>query len=143
RAGEAGKGFAVVASEVRALAQRSAEAAKEIGALIRSSNEQVSEGAKLVNRTDDALSGIAEELRKTQELVAHIANSARGQAASIGELSATVEQIDHATQQNAALIEENSAASRSLAQESEALSDIVGKFRATDGVAGSFSRGAP
>lgn len=143
RAGESGKGFAVVASEVRALAQRSAEAAKEIGTLIRSSNEQVSEGAELVNETEDALSGIADALRKTQELVAHIANSARGQAASIGELSATVDQIDRATQQNAAMIEENSAASRSLAQESEALSDIVGKFRSTDGEAGGSSRGAP
>lgn len=142
RAGEFGRGFAVVASEVRALAQRSAEAAKEIGALIRSSNEQVNEGAALVNETEDALTGIADALRKTQGLVAHIATSARGQAASIGELSATIDQIDRATQQNSAMIEENSAASKSLAQESETLFDIVGRFRAADGVARGSSRGA-
>jgi methyl-accepting chemotaxis protein len=142
RAGEFGRGFAVVASEVRALAQRSAEAAKEIGVLIRSSSEQVTEGARLVDETEQALAGIADALRKTEALVAHIAQSARNQAGSISELSSTVDQIDRATQQNAAMIEENSAASRSLAQESEALSDIVGKFRATDGVAGSDSRGA-
>jgi len=107
-----------------------------------SSSEQVAEGVALVDGTENAMSGIAEALRKTEALVTQIARSARTQAASIGELSGTVEQIDRATQKNAAMIEENSAASRSLALESEALSDIVDKFRATGGVAGSGSRGA-
>lgn len=141
RAGESGRGFAVVASEVRALAQRSAEAAKEIAKLIRSSNDQVSEGVGLVGETETALSGIADELRRTEELVSNIAKLASAQAASIGELSATIDQIDRATQQNAAMIEENSAASRSLALESETLADIVARFRATGGEAGGISRG--
>lgn len=128
RAGDAGKGFAVVASEVRALAQRSAEAAKEIAALIKTSSDQVAGGVRLVTETEEHLSGIAEAMQKTEEIVSGIARSARAQAAGIQEISSAIDQIDHATQQNAAMIEQNSAASGSLAQEAEALAGIVARF---------------
>lgn len=128
RAGDAGKGFAVVASEVRALAQRSAEAARQIAALIRTSSDQVAGGVRLVSETEDHLSGIAEAMKRTEEFVTGIARSARSQAAGIEEISSAIDQIDHATQQNAAMIEQNTAASRSLANEAEALAGVVARF---------------
>lgn len=129
RAGEAGKGFAVVASEVRALAQRSASAAKEIAALIRTSSQQVSDGVRLVGETEKWLSGMAGSMRKVEDLVAGMASSAHHQASGINEISSAIDQIDQATQQNAGMIEENSAACRSLSQEANALMELVERFR--------------
>jgi methyl-accepting chemotaxis protein len=129
RAGEAGKGFAVVASEVRALAQRSAEAAKEIKALISSSTEHVSRGVDFVGETGEALTRIAEQVRKVNGIVSDIATSAREQATGIGEINTTVDQMDKVTQQNAAMVEQTTAASHQLAREAEQLADLVGRFR--------------
>jgi methyl-accepting chemotaxis protein len=129
RAGEAGKGFAVVASEVRALAQRSAEAAKEIKGLISSSTEHVSRGVDFVGETGEALTRIAEQVRKVNGIVSDIASSAREQATGIGEINTTVDQMDKVTQQNAAMVEQTTAASHQLAREAEQLADLVGRFR--------------
>ena len=129
RAGDAGRGFAVVASEVRALAQRSAEAAKEIKALIGSSTERVNQGVRLVDDTGQALTRIIDEVAQISGLVADIAASAREQATGLGEINVAVNQMDQMTQQNAAMVEESTAASHSLAQETTSLADLMGRFR--------------
>jgi methyl-accepting chemotaxis protein len=129
RAGEAGRGFAVVASEVRALAQRSAEAAKEIKALIQASTSQVSSGVDLVGQAGKALDRIALQVTELNGLVAEIAASAQEQSTALAEVNTAVNQMDQVTQQNAAMVEETTAASHSLAQEAERLSSLVGQFR--------------
>jgi methyl-accepting chemotaxis protein len=129
RAGEAGKGFAVVASEVRALAQRSAEAAKEIKALISTSAGQVQDGVELVGKAGDALQRIVAQVSEITILVTDIAASAKGQATALVEVNTAVNQMDQMTQQNAAMVEESTAASHSLASESQQLADLVGKFQ--------------
>ncbi len=128
RAGDAGKGFAVVAQEVRALAQRSAEAAKEIKALIASSSEQVGQGVKLVGQTGEALRRIVGEVAEINALVTEIAASSHEQATGLAQVNTAVNQMDQVTQQNAAMVEESTAASHSLAQEATALSTLVSRF---------------
>ncbi|WP_312780413.1 methyl-accepting chemotaxis protein [Brevundimonas sp.] len=129
RAGDAGRGFAVVASEVRALAQRSAEAAKEIKALIGSSTERVNQGVRLVGDTGQALTRIIDEVAQISGLVAGIAASAKEQASGLGEINVAVNQMDQMTQQNAAMVEQSTAASHSLAQETTSLADLMRRFR--------------
>ena len=129
RAGEAGKGFAVVASEVRALAQRSAEAAKEIKALIQASSTQVASGVGLVNQAGTALARIASQVADINGVVAEIAASAKEQATALAEVNTAVNQMDQVTQQNAAMVEETTAASRSLANEAEELGSLVARFQ--------------
>ncbi|QDY99746.1 HAMP domain-containing protein [Nitratireductor mangrovi] len=129
RAGEAGRGFAVVAQEVRALAQRSAEAAKEIKELISTSTEQVETGVDLVGRTGEALKRISEHVSLVNGVVAEIARSAQEQASGIGEINTAVDQMDKVTQQNAAMVEETTAASHQLAREAESLADLMARFR--------------
>ncbi|MFN3522752.1 MAG: methyl-accepting chemotaxis protein [Phenylobacterium sp.] len=129
RAGEAGRGFAVVASEVRALAQRSAEAAKEIKALINASTEQVGQGVKLVGETGEALERIVGQVAQITELVTEIAASAQEQATGLQQVNTAVNQMDQMTQQNAAMVEESTAASHALAQEGEELARLMGEFR--------------
>jgi methyl-accepting chemotaxis protein len=129
RAGEAGKGFAVVASEVRALAQRSADAAKEIKALIQASSEQVGSGVDLVGKAGQALSRIAAQITQLNVVVAEIASSAREQATAMGEVNTAINQMDQVTQQNAAMVEESTAASHAIAEEATTLNGLVGQFR--------------
>ncbi|AYG95270.1 methyl-accepting chemotaxis protein [Brevundimonas naejangsanensis] len=135
RAGDAGRGFAVVASEVRALAQRSGEAAKEIRALIGASTERVNQGVRLVDDTGEALSRIIAEVAEISGLVSDIAASAREQAGGLAEINVAVTQMDQMTQQNAAMVEESTAASHALAQETASLGDLMARFRISDGAA--------
>ena len=129
RAGEAGKGFAVVASEVRALAQRSAEAAKEIKELISTSSQQVEQGVDLVGQTGAALEKIVAQVTEITSLVTEIAASAREQSTGLGEVNSAVNQMDQVTQQNAAMVEQSTAASHNLAQEADELARLVSQFR--------------
>ena len=129
RAGDAGRGFAVVASEVRALAQRSAEAAREIKALISASTQQVGAGVKLVGETGQALGRIVAQVGEISAAVADIATSAQEQAAGLAEVNTAVNQMDQVTQQNAAMVEENTTASHALASETNGLINLIGRFR--------------
>ena len=128
RAGDAGRGFAVVASEVRALAQRSAAAAKEIKALISASSQQVSQGVNLVGQTGDALRRIVDRVAQIDALVNDIAASAQEQSTGLGQVNAAVNQMDQVTQQNAAMVEESTAACHALATEAEELAKSVSRF---------------
>ncbi len=129
RAGEAGRGFAVVASEVRALAQRSADAAKEIKTLISSSGLQVTEGVELVARTGETLREIVGQVAEITTIVADISASIQEQSTALGEVNTAINQMDQVTQQNAAMVEQSTAASHSLDRESEDLARIVGTFQ--------------
>ncbi|MFN3512923.1 MAG: methyl-accepting chemotaxis protein [Phenylobacterium sp.] len=129
RAGDAGKGFAVVASEVRALAQRSAEAAKEIKTLISASTAQVGSGVRLVGETGQALQRIVGRVAEIDGLVTEIAASAQEQSTALAQVNIAVNQMDQMTQQNAAMVEESTAASRALANEAETLASSVSRFQ--------------
>ena len=129
RAGEAGKGFAVVAQEVRALAQRSANASKDIKALITESNAQVKTGAGLVNQTGASLGDIVAAVKKVSDIVAEIAAASREQATGLDQINTAVGQMDEMTQRNAALVEENTAVTQSMADQAARLAELVRFFR--------------
>ena len=128
RAGDAGKGFAVVAQEVRALAQRSAAAAKEIKALIASSHSQVEQGVELVSETGQSLDRIVKHVLEINRVVHDIAAGANEQAVSLQHVNQAVDGMDQTTQQNAAMVEEATAATRQLARQSDELDEIVRGF---------------
>ncbi len=133
RAGDAGRGFAVVASEVRALAQRSADAAKEIKTLITASGRQVEQGVTLVGQTGQALGRIVAEVAEIDGLMSEISASAQEQATGLQQVNTAVNQMDQVTQQNAAMVEESTAASHSLAQEADVLAASVARFKVAQG----------
>ena len=129
RAGEAGKGFAVVAQEVRELASRSAKAAKEIKALISASSAQVASGVSLVNRTGTVLNEIDAQVQKVTGLIGDMVVAAAEQAAAIDGINASVNSLDRATQQNAAMAVETTSACRALSAEMQGLEGVVGRFQ--------------
>lgn len=128
RAGEQGRGFAVVASEVRGLAQRSAEAAKQIKALINDSAYKVRAGTELVDRSGQALSQIQSSVREMTDLITEIANSSHEQADGVQRINEAILHLDGATQQNAALVEQGTAASRTLQDQADTLSRRASTF---------------
>ncbi len=133
RAGEQGRGFAVVASEVRNLAQRSAEAAKEIKGLIGSSVERVEDGSRLVSQAGQTMNEIVSSVRRVSDIIAEITASSAEQSDNIGQISQSVSQLDQMTQQNAALVEESTAASESLREQAHQLTSAVSQFKLQDG----------
>jgi len=128
RAGEAGKGFAVVASEVRALAQRSADAAKEIKTLIEASSGHVAAGVSLVGETGQSLQRITRRVVEIDGLVAGLAASAGEQSRGLVEINSAVSNMDKVTQQNAAMVEQATAASQSLLGEMDRLTELMRRF---------------
>ncbi|MGQ3290818.1 MAG: methyl-accepting chemotaxis protein [Shinella sp.] len=134
RAGEAGKGFAVVAQEVRELAQRAAGAAKDIKSLITRSSDEVKTGSRLVQATGQSLGRIGGDVVRIHEHMASIVTAAREQASGLQEINVAVNQMDHVTQQNAAMVEQSNAVSHTLAQDAENLTRLVGQFQIHEGV---------
>jgi methyl-accepting chemotaxis protein len=132
RAGELGRGFAVVATEVRTLAGRSATAAKEIKGLIQDSVKKVEDGSTLVTQSGRTLEQIVASVKKVSDIVAEIAAASREQSAGIGQVNSAVLQMDDLTQQNAALVEQATNASQSMASESHALHEMMGSYRLSE-----------
>jgi methyl-accepting chemotaxis protein len=134
RAGEQGRGFAVVASEVRNLASRSAEAAKEIKTLIQDSVRKVTEGTKLVDDSGKALKEIVNGVKKVTDVMAEIANSSREQASGIEQVNKAITMMDDVTQQNAALVEQTSAAAQSLTAHAGGMQQLMSRYNVAESV---------
>ncbi|SOC85156.1 methyl-accepting chemotaxis protein [Ensifer adhaerens] len=129
RAGEAGKGFAVVAQEVRELANRAAGAAKDIKQLVARSGAEVQTGAELVTATGQALRDIGADVVKINEHMISIVNAAREQNAGLVEINTAIGQMDHVTQQNAAMVEQTNAACQTLNEDTTRLESVISQFR--------------
>ncbi|MBL8669602.1 MAG: PAS domain S-box protein [Alphaproteobacteria bacterium] len=133
RAGDAGKGFAVVAAEVRTLAQRSAQASKEIKALIVDSSLQVKDGVQMVKNAGETLGEIVTAVKRVADIVAEIAAASAEQSSGVEQVNTAVSQMDEMTQKNAALVEESAAASQSMTQQAEQLTQTIEFFRIDEG----------
>ena len=129
RAGEQGRGFAVVAGEVRTLSQRSAAAAKEIKDLIRDSVSKVESGSTLVNQSGSTLAEIVGAVEKVAIMIQDVTNAALEQNSGISQINQAITQMDEMTQQNAALVEETSAASRAMSEEATNMNQLISFFR--------------
>jgi methyl-accepting chemotaxis protein len=133
RAGDAGRGFAVVAAEVRQLAQRTSRSSKEIKGIVQRSNSEVQEGVKLVGSVGTALAEIVAGISAVADIIAEIAGAGREQSSGLDEVNAAVAQMDEMTQQNAALVEETTAAAHSLSVQAEGLVELVSYFHLEKG----------
>ena len=129
RAGEQGRGFAVVAAEVRSLAQRSAGAAREVKSLVNASVERVTQGTALVGQAGGTMDEIVASIRRVTDIVGEISAASAEQSSGVGQVGAAVTQMDHATQQNAALVEESAAAADALRDQAKALVQAMAVFR--------------
>ena len=129
RAGEHGRGFAVVAAEVRNLAQRSATAAKEIKGLIKESLQRVTDGSELVNHSGKTLQEIVTSVKRVTDIIAEITAASQEQASGIDQVNTSIMHMDQTTQQNAALVEETTAASQSMRAQAQALMKQVKSFK--------------
>ena len=129
RAGEQGRGFAVVASEVRNLAGRSAEAAREIKALIGDSVNRVESGASLVADAGHTMDEIVSAVQRVAGIISEMSETISRQSGDIGSVNDSVVQLDHMTQQNAALVEESAASAMSLREQAQTLQELVGTFK--------------
>ncbi len=138
RAGEAGKGFAVVAQEVRELAQKSAAAAKEIKDQIARSSSQVQNGVHLVGEAGNALKRISDQIKSASDIVSKIAHSAAEQDTTLRSISSSLNQLDAATQHNAAMAEETTASAEALAHDTEELLTLIRTFRVSQHQSGSL-----
>ena len=143
RAGEQGRGFAVVAAEVRALAQRSAEAAKEIRALIQQSVAQISDGSKGAEGAGKVIDDIVVSVQQVNQLISEIAVASSEQSAGVGEINKAILQLEGVTQQNAALVEEASAASLTFQEQADRLREMVARFKVVEQPAAAAPRAAP
>jgi methyl-accepting chemotaxis protein-1 (serine sensor receptor) len=130
RAGEQGRGFAVVAGEVRVLAQRSADAARQIKQLITESVERIDAGSALITDVGSTIGEVVNQIEGVSGLIAQIALEASEQSAGVAQIDSAMQQLDHATQQNAALVEEATAAAASLRQQAGALAQAIAVFKA-------------
>ncbi|MBH1543224.1 MCP four helix bundle domain-containing protein [Stenotrophomonas maltophilia] len=142
RAGEQGRGFAVVASEVRTLAQRAGVAAKEIKALIEDAAAKVKSGLAVTVESEAAIARVAQASSRTTQLMSDIAAASKEQAAGIEQVNQVVVQMDQVTQQNAALVEEATAASRALEEQAHALTTSVAVFKVEGAVVSAVPRRA-
>lgn len=132
RAGDRGRGFAVVATEVRALASRSAEAAKEIKSLIQDSVDKVNDGAELVATAGSTMSDIMNSVQRVTALMSEINHASAEQSSQIGQVSRSASELDKMTQQNAALVEESTAASESLREQAVQLAEAANQFKLSE-----------
>ena len=130
RAGEQGRGFAVVAAEVRSLAQRSAEAAKEIKGLIGTSVDKVEAGTRLVGEAGNTIGEVVANAQRVADIIAEITAATSEQSGGVGQVHTAINQLDQMTQQNAALVEQSSAAAQSLQDQAQRLTQAIQVFRA-------------
>ncbi|WAW93694.1 methyl-accepting chemotaxis protein [Xanthomonas citri pv. malvacearum] len=135
RAGEQGRGFAVVASEVRTLAQRSSGAAKEIKGLIDDSVHKVAEGSALVRKAGATMADIVASVQRVTDIMGEISAASQEQSSGIEQVNQTITQMDETTQQNAALVEEATAAARSMEEQAGHLAEAVSVFKLDDSAA--------